>query len=115
MRRISHRELRNDSGKILRELRDGEEFEVTVNGESMGVLTMRPAPERPQRSVSADRMRRMFSDLAPLTPQQRETWKKDIRDAYDDELDDKAHDMTLWTSNVADFRGVEKLVPVTGP
>jgi len=87
MRTISQRELRNDSGKILRELRDGEEFEVTINGESFGILRMSPPPAKPQRFVSADALRALYAD-APLSAEQADTWKRDIRDAFDDELDD---------------------------
>ncbi len=32
MDRISHRELRNNSGEILRRVQDGEVFEITNNG-----------------------------------------------------------------------------------
>ena len=87
MRTISQRELRNDSGKILRELRDGEEFEVTVNGESIGVLRMSPPPAKPQRFVSADALRALYQD-APLSAQQAQDWKRDVRETFDDELDD---------------------------
>lgn len=37
-RRISQRELRNDSAKILREVRAGRSFVVTNNGEPVGRL-----------------------------------------------------------------------------
>ncbi|WP_380160802.1 type II toxin-antitoxin system Phd/YefM family antitoxin [Kineococcus sp. R86509] len=87
MRTISQRELRNDSGKILRELRDGEEFEVTINGESFGILRMTPPPARPQRFVSADALRALYAE-APLSTEQVEAWKRDVRDVVDDELDD---------------------------
>ncbi|WP_328292968.1 hypothetical protein OG218_09500 [Kineococcus sp. NBC_00420] len=87
MRTISQRELRNDSGKILRELRDGEEFEVTINGESFGILRMTPLPARPQRFVSADALRALYAE-APLSTEQVEAWKRDVRDVVDDELDD---------------------------
>lgn len=87
MRTISQRELRNDSGKILRELRDGEEFEVTVNGESFGVLRMSPPPVKPQRFISAEALRALYAE-APLSTDEAEAWKRDIRRALDDELDD---------------------------
>ncbi|MEW1957674.1 hypothetical protein [Kineococcus sp. NPDC059986] len=87
MRSISQRELRNDSGKILRELRDGEEFEVTVNGESFGVLRMDPPPAKPQRFVDADALRALYAD-APLSGDEAEACKRDIRQALEDELDD---------------------------
>ncbi|GAA4962629.1 hypothetical protein [Kineococcus glutinatus] len=87
MRTISQRELRNDSGRILRELRDGEEFEVTVNGESFGILRMSPPPVKPQRFASAETLRALYEN-APLTAQQADAWKRDVGDTFDDELDD---------------------------
>ncbi|WP_432560874.1 type II toxin-antitoxin system Phd/YefM family antitoxin [Kineococcus sp. SYSU DK003] len=87
MRTISQRELRNDSGKILRELRDGEEFEVTINGESFGILKMTPPPAKPQRFVRADTLRALYAD-APLSAEQADAWKRDVREVFDDEVDD---------------------------
>ncbi|WP_432536692.1 type II toxin-antitoxin system Phd/YefM family antitoxin [Kineococcus arenarius] len=87
VRTISQRELRNDSGKVLRERRDGEEFEVTINGESFGILRMGPPPAEPQRFASADALRALYAD-APLSAEQADAWKRDIRNAFDDELDD---------------------------
>ncbi len=87
MRTISQRELRNDSGKILRELRDGEEFEVTINGKSFGILRMTPPPAERQRFVSADTLRSLYAE-APLSAEQADAWKRDVRDVLDDELDD---------------------------
>ena len=37
-RRIAHRDLRNDSARILREVAAGETFEVTNHGEVVAVL-----------------------------------------------------------------------------
>jgi antitoxin (DNA-binding transcriptional repressor) of toxin-antitoxin stability system len=47
---ISQRELRNDSGEIMRRLDQGETFIVTRNGMPVGEL----APLRRHRFVSAD-------------------------------------------------------------
>ena len=49
-REISQRELRNDSGEIMRQLDQGESFVVTRNGVPVGEL----APLRRHRFVSAD-------------------------------------------------------------
>ena len=49
-REITQRELRNDSGKIMRELDDGETFIVTRNGVPVGELT----PLRRHRFVAAE-------------------------------------------------------------
>jgi prevent-host-death family protein len=49
-REISQRELRNDSGEIMRKLDEGETFIVTRNGVPVGELT----PLRRHRFVAAD-------------------------------------------------------------
>lgn len=49
-REITQRELRNQSGEIMRQLDRGETFIVTRNGEPVGELT----PLRRHRFVSAD-------------------------------------------------------------
>lgn len=38
IRHISHRELRNESGRILRQVQEGEAFIVTNNGEPVALL-----------------------------------------------------------------------------
>jgi hypothetical protein len=48
---------------------------------------MPPVPAKPQRFVSADTLRALYTD-APLSAEQAEAWKRDIREAFDDELDD---------------------------
>ena len=48
-RRISQRELRNESGRIMRALDKGESFTVTRNGVPVGELV----PVRPRVFVSA--------------------------------------------------------------
>jgi len=49
-REISQRELRNDSGEIMRQLDRGKTFVVTRNGVAVGELT----PIRRRRFVNAD-------------------------------------------------------------
>jgi prevent-host-death family protein len=49
-REITQRELRNDSGEIMRQLDRGESFIVTRNGVPVGELS----PLRRHRFVSAD-------------------------------------------------------------
>jgi prevent-host-death family protein len=49
-RKISQRELRNDSGEIMRALDRGEEFVVTRNGAPVGELI----PARRRRFVGAE-------------------------------------------------------------
>ena len=44
MRRISHRELRNNSAAVLREVQAGETMEITNNGEVVAILSP-PTPD----------------------------------------------------------------------
>lgn len=57
-REISQRELRNDSGDIMRRLDEGETFVVTRNGVPVGELT----PLRRHRFVRADAAVAMFTN-----------------------------------------------------
>jgi antitoxin (DNA-binding transcriptional repressor) of toxin-antitoxin stability system len=66
-REISQRQLRNESGEIMRKLDEGETFVVTRNGVPAGELT----PLRRHRFVSADSVIALFRgapavDLARL-------------------------------------------------
>ena len=49
-RRITQRELRNDSGRIMRALDQGETFTVTRNGVPVGELS----PVKPRMFVAVD-------------------------------------------------------------
>ena len=53
---ITQRELRNESGQIMRRLDQGETFIVTRNGAPVGELT----PLRRHRFVAADTVMAMF-------------------------------------------------------
>jgi prevent-host-death family protein len=81
-REISQRELRNESGEIMRRLDHGETFVVTRNGVPVGELT----PRRRHRFVSAEaaiaifqsapgvdlaRFRRDLDDVASQDPSPR--------------------------------------------
>jgi prevent-host-death family protein len=55
-REITQRELRNQSGEIMRELDEGQTFIVTRNGVPVGELT----PLRRHRFVSAEMAVAMF-------------------------------------------------------
>jgi prevent-host-death family protein len=59
---ISQRELRNDSGEIMRRLDRGETFVVTRNGTPVGELT----PMRRHRFVSTDAVLAMFRNAPPI-------------------------------------------------
>jgi antitoxin (DNA-binding transcriptional repressor) of toxin-antitoxin stability system len=56
MREITQRELRNDSGEIMRQLDRGETFIVTRAGVPIGELT----PHRRRRFVRADAVVELF-------------------------------------------------------
>jgi prevent-host-death family protein len=55
-REISQRELRNESGRIMRALDEGESFIVTRNGTPVGELI----PLRRQRTVDRDTLLAAF-------------------------------------------------------
>lgn len=57
-REISQRELRNESGRIMRELEDGERFIVTRNGTPIGELV----PLRRPRFVSSVAVKEAFAN-----------------------------------------------------
>lgn len=58
---ITQRELRNNSGEIMRRLDAGDEFIVTRNGIPVGELK----PIRKRRFVDRGRLQRLFSQLPP--------------------------------------------------
>lgn len=64
-RTITQRELRNDSGQIMRALDRGEDFIVTRNGIPVGEL-------RPVRRRFVDRAvaHKAFGNAAPIDPEQ---------------------------------------------
>jgi antitoxin (DNA-binding transcriptional repressor) of toxin-antitoxin stability system len=57
-REITQRELRNDSGAIMRQLDSGESFVITRNGVPVGELT----PLRRRRFVAAATVSAVFAD-----------------------------------------------------
>lgn len=61
-RTITQRELRNQSGEIMRALDRGESFTVTRGGVPVGELT----PIRPRRIVDRDAALAVFARTAPL-------------------------------------------------
>jgi len=63
-REITQRQLRNDSGEIMRELDCGETFLVTRNGTPVGELA--PIPRR--RLVPAAVALAAFTGAAPIDP-----------------------------------------------
>jgi len=61
-REITQRELRNNSGEIMRELDEGGTFVVTRNGVPVGELT----PLRRHRFVAAEAAVAMFGNAPPV-------------------------------------------------
>lgn len=59
---ISQRELRNDSGRVMRALVEGETFTVTRNGEPIGELT----PLRRRRFVRSEAAVELFRTAPPV-------------------------------------------------
>jgi antitoxin (DNA-binding transcriptional repressor) of toxin-antitoxin stability system len=70
-REITQRELRNDSGEIMRELDLGERFVVTRAGVPVGELV----PLRRHRFVSAHTAVAMFHDAPPIDA---DTFREDL-------------------------------------
>lgn len=64
-REITQRQLRNDSGEIMRALDSGESFVVTRNGIPVGEL----GPVKRRRLVARDVVHEAFSGAAPLDAQ----------------------------------------------
>ena len=54
MKTISHRELRNDSARILREVQAGESMEITNHGEVVALLVPVPVDTRARLIRSGD-------------------------------------------------------------
>ncbi|MEW6322190.1 MAG: hypothetical protein AB1635_14015 [Acidobacteriota bacterium] len=69
--RITQRELRNDSGRIMRELDDGRAFIVTRNGVPVGELS----PIRDRTFVPAENVRDAFAGAPPIA---RERFRRDV-------------------------------------
>lgn len=65
-REITQRELRNDSGEVMRKLDEGESFVVTRNGVPVGELT----PLRRHRFVAAEAAVALFR-AAPVVDYER--------------------------------------------
>jgi prevent-host-death family protein len=66
MREITQRQLRNDSGEIMRELDRGESFIVTRNGAPVGELR----PVRRRRFVPRAVLREAFAGVPRIDPRE---------------------------------------------
>ena len=79
-REISQRELRNDSGAILRAVESGEDFIVTRNGTPLAELR----PLRRRRFVSKTELLAAARQLAPIDAI---AFRADIDDVVDQSLE----------------------------
>ena len=70
-RDLTQRELRNESGEIMRALDAGETFVVTRNGVPVGELT----PLRRRRFVERDAAIAAFRGAVPLDP---DRWRAEL-------------------------------------
>ncbi len=70
-REVTQRELRNESGEIMRAVDQGESFVVTRNGVPVGELI----PLRQRRFVSADAAVAVFAGAPRIDP---ESFRADI-------------------------------------
>ncbi len=82
-REVTQRELRNDSGEIMRQLDRGESFVVTRNGVPVGELT----PLRRHRFVAAEAAIEMFRG-APGIDYQR--FRRDLDAVADQTVEPRA-------------------------
>jgi prevent-host-death family protein len=77
-RRISQRELRNDSGRIMRAVDRGGSFTVTRNGVPVAELT----PVRPRTFVATETVLAIFKGAPPIDAAR---FRKDLDAAVDQE------------------------------
>ena len=75
-RRITQRELRNESGRIMRALDKGTSFTVTRNGVPVGELV----PVRPRVFVAAESVTAAFRGAPPIA---RTRFRRDVDMALD--------------------------------
>jgi prevent-host-death family protein len=80
---ISQRELRNESGRIMRSLSDGETFVITSNGEPVGELT----PLRRRRFVGAASVVEIFHSAPPIDA---DRFRRDLDDLADQDVEPRA-------------------------
>lgn len=73
-RRITQRELRNDSGRIMRALDRGQTFVVTRNGRPVGELV----PLRQRAFVASELVHAAFAGAPPVA---RQRFRRDV-DAF---------------------------------
>jgi prevent-host-death family protein len=83
---IGQRELRNDSGAIMRRVEQGESFTVTRNGKPVADLVPHARDEQDARRTVGE-LQDLFRGLPKVDP---ERWRADRRDADEFFGDDPA-------------------------
>jgi len=83
VRPVTQRELRNDSGRVMRELDQGRSFIVTRNGVPVGELS----PVRQRVFVSADVVAAAFAGAPRIN---RERFRKDVDALIDQDATPRA-------------------------
>jgi prevent-host-death family protein len=82
-REITQRELRNQSGEVMRELDRGESFVVTRNGVPVGELT----PVGRRRFVAAEAAIRAFAGSPAIDP---DRFRTDVDRSIDQDITPRA-------------------------
>lgn len=80
---ISQRELRNDSGRIMRALDDGHSFVLTRNSVPVGELR----PLRRHRLVDVRLVTELFRNAPRIDA---ERFRRDVDDAVDQDIEPRA-------------------------
>ena len=89
MTAITQRELRNDSGEVLRRVEAGEEFTVTRRGVPVADLVPhRPPAAAPSRFVPADMVATALADLPPWGSMAFVNEQRELDSLVDDDLND---------------------------
>lgn len=82
MKTITHREMRNNSSEILRQLEAGESFEVTNRGKVVG--TLEPRSDDPFRGLPVRRATKRL-DLGKIQPIDSDLTSQEILDIVREE------------------------------
>lgn len=85
MKSITVRQLRNDSGRVLKEVGDGESFTITSNGHPVAELSPHRPARGPRRLVPLGELLGAWSDLPEVDAGQ---WVADAREGIVDEVGD---------------------------
>ncbi len=109
-REISQRELRNNSGEIMRQLDHGESFVVTRNGVPVGELSPLTFDTLPSDDGSARAYGRIYTAIVATGRRAPRPRAVDVLIA----ATSLAAELPLYTRNVNDFRGIEQLLTIVG-